>query len=116
MKKVDLGEATSCLDYVYLGCTQRECNTKEDIVEHFRNLFESRISSGATEKVPSGKPHVETVTWSNEKEGTHRNAWKELANKTTKQLYKVSSPCLDDHSFKEEEMTSARELPKVCSS
>ena len=27
----------------------------------------------------------------------------ELANKTTQQLYKVSTPCLDDHQLKEEE-------------
>ena len=25
----------------------------------------------------------------------------ELANKTTQQLYKVSTPCIDDHHFKE---------------
>ena len=30
----------------------------------------------------------------------------ELANRTTQQLYKVSTPCIDDHHFKEEEMTS----------
>ena len=28
----------------------------------------------------------------------------ELANRKTDQLYKVSTPCLDDHNFKEEEM------------
>ena len=39
----------------------------------------------------------------------------ELANKTTQQLYKVSTPCIDDHHFKEEEMKSARELSHVCS-
>ena len=27
----------------------------------------------------------------------------ELANKTTQQLYKISTPCIDDHHFKEEE-------------
>ena len=27
----------------------------------------------------------------------------ELANKTTQQLYTVSTPCIDDHHFKEEE-------------
>ena len=30
----------------------------------------------------------------------------ELANKTTQQLYKVSTPCIDDHHFKEEETKS----------
>ena len=31
----------------------------------------------------------------------------ELANKTTHQLYKVSTPCVDDHHFKEEEETKS---------
>ena len=39
----------------------------------------------------------------------------QLANKTTQQLYKVSTPCLDDHHFKEEELKSVGELSKVCS-
>ena len=46
-----------------------------------------------------------------------RNVWSdiELANKTTQELYKVSTPCIDDHHFKEEEMKSVRELSHVCS-
>ena len=39
----------------------------------------------------------------------------ELANRTTQQLYKVSTPCIDDHHFKEEEMKSVGELSHVCS-
>ena len=39
----------------------------------------------------------------------------ELANKTTQQLYKVSTACLDDHHFKEEELKSVGELSQVCS-
>ena len=39
----------------------------------------------------------------------------ELANKTIQQLYKVSTPCIDDHHFKEEEMKSVGELSQVCS-
>ena len=38
----------------------------------------------------------------------------ELANKTTQQLYQVSTPCIDDHHFKEEETKSVGELPQVC--
>ena len=38
----------------------------------------------------------------------------ELANKTTQQLYKVSTPCIDDHHF-EEEIKSVVELSQVCS-
>ena len=37
----------------------------------------------------------------------------ELANKTTQQLYKVSTPCLDDHQFIEEENESVGELSAV---
>ena len=32
MKDVDLGEPTSFLDHVYLGCTQRECQIIKDIM------------------------------------------------------------------------------------
>ena len=39
----------------------------------------------------------------------------ELANKTTQQLQKVSTPCIDDHHFKKEELKSVGELSKVCS-
>ena len=39
----------------------------------------------------------------------------ESANKTTQQLYKVSTPCIDDHHFKEEETKSVGELSQVCS-
>ena len=39
----------------------------------------------------------------------------ELANKTIQQLHKVSTPCIDDHHFKEEELKSVGELSKVCS-
>ena len=38
----------------------------------------------------------------------------ELANKTT-QLYNVSTPCIDDHHFKEEELKSVGEMSQVCS-
>ena len=38
----------------------------------------------------------------------------ELANKTTQQLCKVSTPCIADHHFKEEEMKSVGELSQVC--
>ena len=45
-KEVDLGEPTSFLDHVYLGCTQRQCQTSKDIVDNYRTMFESRISAG----------------------------------------------------------------------
>ena len=39
----------------------------------------------------------------------------ELANETTEPLYKVATPCIDDHQFKEEEFRSVGELSKGCS-
>ena len=58
MKDVDLEEPTS-LDHVYFGCTQKECQISKDNVDNFKSMFESRISAGATEKLPStGKPEV----------------------------------------------------------
>ena len=47
MTEVDLGEPTSFLDHVYLGCTQRQCETSKDIVDIYRTMFESRISPGS---------------------------------------------------------------------
>ena len=38
----------------------------------------------------------------------------ELANKTTQQLNKVSTSCIDDHHFKEEELKSVGEVSQVC--
>ena len=49
MREVDLGEPTSFLDHVYLGCTQRECQISKDIVDNNKNMFESRISARAVE-------------------------------------------------------------------
>ena len=80
-------------------------------------MFESRISAGATEKLPCSE-NLCISSWSNDMEGHAKNCvegYRELANKTTQQLYKVSTPCIDYHHFKEEELESVRELSKVCS-
>ena len=47
-KEVDLGEPTSFLDHVYLGCTQRQCEMCKDMVDNYRAMFETRISAGGT--------------------------------------------------------------------
>ena len=39
----------------------------------------------------------------------------ELANKTIEQLFKVATPCMDDHQFREEENGFVGELSTVCS-
>ena len=80
-------------------------------------MFESRISAEATEKLPCSE-NLSISSWSYDMEG-HANKcverYCELADKTTQQLHKVSTPCIDDHHFKEEELKSAEELSKVCS-
>ena len=119
-KELDLGEPTSFLDHVYLGCTQRQCERSKDIVDNYRTMFESRISAGATEN--NEKTSLEQKrcisAWSCDMEGHAKKCVErqcELANRTTQQLYKVSTPCIDDHHFKEEELKSAGELSDVCS-
>ena len=86
MKEVDLGEPTSFFDHVYLGCTQRECETR----------LHSNISSWSYGVEGHAKECVERYS--------------EPTNKTTQQLYEVSTPCLDDHRFKEAELGSVGEL------
>ena len=90
-KEVDLGEPTSFLDHVYLGCTQRQCEISKDIVDNYRTMFESRISSGATEKLPCSE-NLRVSSWSYDMEGHAKKCverYCELANITNHQLYKV---------------------------
>ena len=117
LRDFDLGEPTSFLDHVYLGYTQRQCEISKDIVDNYRAMFESRISAGGIEKKPCSE-NLRISSWSYDMEGHAKKCvqrYCELANRTTQQLYKVSTPCIDDHHFKEEEMKSVGELSKVCS-
>ena len=80
-------------------------------------MFESRISAGATKKIPCSE-NLSISSWSYDMEGHARKCverYCELANKTTQQLYRVSTLCIDDHHFKEEELKSVGKLSKVCS-
>ena len=116
-KEVELGEPTSFFDHAYVECTQRQCQKSKDIVDNYRTMFGSRISAGATEKLPCSE-NLRISSWSYDMEGHATKCverYCELANKTTQQLYKVSTPCIDDHHFKEEELKSVGELSKVCS-
>ena len=114
-KEVDLEEPTSFVDHVHFGCTQRQCEISKDIVDNYRTMFESRISAGGVEKLPLPQ-NLSISSWSYDihaKKCVERYC--ELANKTTQQLYKVSTPCIDDHHFKEEETKYVGELSQVCS-
>ena len=117
-EEVDLGEPTSFLDHVYLGCTQRQCEISKDIVDNYRTMVESRISAGGEQKNFHTPWIFRISSWSYDMEGHAKKCverYCELANKTTQQLYKVSTPCIVDHHFKEEEMKSVGELSQVCS-
>ena len=116
-KEVDLGEPTSFLDHENLGCTQRQCEVSQDIGDNCRTMFESRISAGGLENLPFPQ-NLRISSWSYDMVGHAKKCverYCELANKTTQQLYKVSTPCIDDNHFKEEEMKSVGELSHVCS-
>ena len=67
-KEFDLGEPTSFLDHVFLGCTQRQCEISKDIVDNYRTMFESRISAGATENLPCSE-NFRISSWSYDMEG-----------------------------------------------
>ena len=53
-------------------CTQRQCEISKDIVTNYKDMFESRISAGAKEKLPtraSGKPDETIYSCSYDMEG-----------------------------------------------
>ena len=62
-KEVDLGEPTSFLDHVYLGCTQPQCQISKDIVDNYRTMFESRISAERAQKLPFPQ-NLRNSSWS----------------------------------------------------
>ena len=53
------------------------------------------------------------MTWT-DMQGNVLNGSASWQTKTIEQLYKVSTPCLDDHQLKNEEMEMVEELSKVC--
>ena len=79
-KEVDLGEPTSFLDHVYLGCTQRQCEMSKDIVDSYRAMFESRISAERTEQLPYSE-NFRISSWFCDMEGHMlRNVWNDTVS------------------------------------
>ena len=90
MKDVDLGEPTSCIDHVYLGCTQRLWIKHRycDKMERYLRIQDFCWSRGKT----THKSFRETwcpkryllgpTTW----KVMHRNVWKDIANLRIKRL------------------------------
>ena len=116
MKLVDLGQPTSFLGHIYL--LNVNANRTQPLLTNTEKMFESRISAGEIKKkFQGGRPRAKTVAWSYNVDGHAKKCFEghcELANKSTKQLYKISTPCLDDHHFKKE-LESFGELPEACS-
>ena len=87
-----------------LGRTQRECEASKDVVDNYRNMFKSRISARAVEKqTVFEKSDAKISLRSCDMEGHAKKCVERycgLANKTTQQLHKVATPCIDDHNSK----------------
>ena len=81
-KEVDLGELISFLDHVFLGCTQRQCEISKDIVDNYRTMFESIISTGATEKLPCAE-NLRISSWSCD---MSRHVWNDIVSWRTRRL------------------------------
>ena len=121
-KEVVLGEPTSFLDHVYLGCTQRLCEISMKQAKILLTNTEPRLNpefpQEQLKKLPCSE-NLSTSSWSYDMEGHAKKCVElfcDLANRTTQQLHKVSTPCIDDHHFKEEEeLKSVGELSQVCS-
>ena len=120
MKLVDLGEPTSLLCHVYLGyaiiangnrtkvllMNTEKCSNHESLPEQLKSYVAGR---NVTRTRSLG-----LTTW----EDMRRDALRGIAkwqNKKLEQLYEVSTPCMDDHHFKKEELDMVGEEPKVCS-
>ena len=82
-QEVDLGEPTSFLDHVYLGCTQRQCQVSKDIVDNYRTMFKSRISAGEQKKSHSLEIFVflhGLMIW----KVMQRNVWSDIVSQPTR--------------------------------
>ena len=118
MKDVDLVEPTSFLDHVFFGLHSKRVSNQQGFCgELQRYMFESRISAGAKEKLPtraSGKPDAETISsWSYDMEGHAKRCVEincELVNKTRQQFFKAATTRSDDHQLKEADNESLGDL------
>ena len=90
----------------------------QDLLSDGKTLYERRFGvHHLAARLFRGKLDANISSWSYDMEGHAKKCverYCELANKTTQQLHKVSTPCLDDHHFKEEEIGSVGDLSEVC--
>ena len=84
-KEVDLGEPTSFLDHVYLGCTQRQFEISKDTVDNYRTMYESRFPREELRNYRSLKIFVflhGRMTWW----VMQRNVWNDIVSWRTRRL------------------------------
>ena len=116
MKDVDFGEPTSFLDHVFWVALKENvrsarilwiitvvCSNQGFLLEPQKN-YRPDLQENLMQKQFLLGPTIWKVA--------RRNAW---TDKTTEQFFKVATPCMDDHHFKEEEMKPVGELSKVSS-
>ena len=93
-------------------------NRMSQLLNSMRRCLSHEFSAGATEK-STGWAKTSRANRSVVLRQGHAQKcverYCELANKKVEQLYKVSSPCLDDHHVRQEEIVSVGELSEVCS-
>ena len=113
-KEVDLGEPIgSCI----FGMHSKKTRNKQRYCGQLQNHVRIANFCGRVEKLPFSQ-NLRISSWSYDMAGHAKKCverYCELANKTTQQLYKVSTPCIDDHHFKDEETKSVGELSNTCS-
>ena len=107
-------------------CDVLLCKPNETFIEQFEKMFESRMSVGATGKLPGcEKLQAQIVPWFYETEGhVHKcvERYCELANKQVEHFFSIfffkfllGSKQQVDHQFKQEDLESVAELSEACS-
>ena len=110
-----MGEPTSFLDHVYLRLHSKKKRNKQRYCGQLQNHV--RISNFCGEKLPFPQ-NLRISSWSYDMESQAKKCverYCELADTSTQQLHKVSTPCIDVHHIKEEENKSVGELSNTCS-
>ena len=107
MKGVDLGEPTTFLDHVFFWLYSARMSNKQGYCRHSQKYVRFQdFCWDHGKRTVSGKSDANISSWSYDIEGHAKKCverYCEQANKTTKHIFKVATPCLDDHQFKEED-------------
>ena len=116
-KEVDLIEPTSHHSLtMFLGMHSKTMRNKQRYCGQLQNHVRIQSFSRRNGKTTKLGKHISTFFY--DMEGHAKKCVArccELASKTTQQLHKVSTPCLDDHQFKEERLKFVGEVSNVCS-